>query len=188
MRHLSTYLLQALAMLAGVFVSALVHAQTWQPVDSIRAAAIAALQADASAQAMVAPGLRLAACTQALSATPSGAATAQVRCADTPGWRLYVPVRRKSAKKVPAPAAGIPTAASTVAPALPVADPLPPAVTVKRGDPVVLRAAMGGIEIRMGGRALGPAIAGATVNVENESSHRIVRGRLGPDGTVEVVN
>ncbi|QNN48049.1 flagella basal body P-ring formation protein FlgA [Thermomonas brevis] len=39
-----------------------------------------------------------------------------------------------------------------------------------------------------GGRALGQARAGGILNVENDSSHRIIRGRLATDGTVEVVN
>jgi flagella basal body P-ring formation protein FlgA len=63
------------------------------------------------------------------------------------------------------------------------------AVIIKRGDPVVLRASLGGgTEVRMGGRALGQARVGGILNVENDSSHRIIRGRLAADGTVEVAN
>lgn len=67
--------------------------QDRQALDEIRAAAVAALGAgDAqSAEAILDPRLRLAACSQALQAVASGPKTAQVRCADTPGWRLYVP-------------------------------------------------------------------------------------------------
>ena len=167
------------------------RAQALQPLQAIRDAAITALSADQAARAMVAPGLRLAACSQPLVATASGAATAEVRCPDTPGWRLFVPVRRKPIAKARAtspdasPGAGAPASDGVAENA---AESAAPAVTVKRGDPVVLRAAIGGTEVRMGGRALGPAVAGGTVNVENDSSHRVVRGRLAPDGTVEVVN
>lgn len=58
---------------------------------------------------------------------------------------------------------------------------------LKRGDPVVLVSRAGGIEVRVGGRALGPAASGAIVAVENLASRRIVRGRLVGDGVVEVL-
>ncbi|WP_238382736.1 flagellar basal body P-ring formation chaperone FlgA [Cognatilysobacter segetis] len=58
---------------------------------------------------------------------------------------------------------------------------------LKRGDPVVIVSRAGGIEVRTGGRALGGAVAGAVVAVENLASKRIVRGRLVADGVVEVL-
>ncbi|HEY4560699.1 MAG TPA: flagella basal body P-ring formation protein FlgA, partial [Lysobacter sp.] len=58
---------------------------------------------------------------------------------------------------------------------------------LKRGDPVVIVSRAGGIEVRMGGRALGNAVPGAVVAVENLASRRIVRGRLVADGVVEVL-
>ncbi|HEY4583222.1 MAG TPA: flagellar basal body P-ring formation chaperone FlgA [Lysobacter sp.] len=58
---------------------------------------------------------------------------------------------------------------------------------LKRGDPVVIVSRAGGIEVRMGGRALGSAVSGAVVAVENLASRRIVRGRLVADGVVEVL-
>lgn len=180
--------LLVLACAPAWLATARAEGQGLQALQAIRDAAVAALGADATAQAMVAPGLRLAACSQALVATGSGAATAEVRCPDTPGWRLFVPVRRKAPSRTRAPQGGAAPATAAATAGTAPAGSAAPAVTVKRGDPVVLRAAIGGIEIRMGGRALGPALAGGLVNVENESSHRIVRGRLGPDGTVEVVN
>jgi flagella basal body P-ring formation protein FlgA len=85
---LSKALLTALALsplLAG--------AATFQSVDSIRAAAVAAFGANASAEAAVDSQLRMPACTQPLAATVAGAASVAVRCADTPGWQVYVPVR-----------------------------------------------------------------------------------------------
>lgn len=88
-----------------------------QPLAEIGAAAIAALGAsDAQAVAALDPALRLVRCSQPLQAVASGAKTAEVRCADSPGWRLYVPVRvRREADVVvlvsPA-ASGVPIAAS----------------------------------------------------------------------------
>lgn len=58
---------------------------------------------------------------------------------------------------------------------------------LKRGDPVVIVSKAGGIEVRMGGRALGSALPGAVVAVENLQSRRIVRGRLVGEGVVEVL-
>lgn len=58
---------------------------------------------------------------------------------------------------------------------------------LKRGDPVVLVSKAGGIEVRMGGRALGSALPGAVVAVENLQSRRIVRGRVIGEGLVEVL-
>ncbi|GAB2523849.1 flagellar basal body P-ring formation chaperone FlgA [Lysobacter humi (ex Lee et al. 2017)] len=58
---------------------------------------------------------------------------------------------------------------------------------LKRGDPVVLVSKAGGIEVRMGGRALGSALPGAVVAVENLQSKRIVRGRVVGEGVVEVL-
>lgn len=152
--------------------TAVAGAQDVQPLQPIRDAALAALQADASAQAMIAPGLRLPACRQPLAASASSPSVADVRCPDSPGWRLFVPLRLGAQ-------AGPPRAAGET---------LESAVMVKRGDPVVLRASIGGTEVRMGGKALGQARAGGTLNVENDSSHRIIRGRLAADGTVEVIN
>lgn len=63
-----------------------------QPVDAIRDAAIAALGAEGG-EATIATNLRLAPCTQALQGVASGPHTALVRCPDTPGWKVYVPVR-----------------------------------------------------------------------------------------------
>ncbi|MFN7182927.1 MAG: flagella basal body P-ring formation protein FlgA [Thermomonas haemolytica] len=168
------------ACLGGLLFAALslgAPAQSLQDLAAIQQAALTALQAGPGAQAMVAPGLRLAACRQPLVAVPSTPTVADVRCPDTPGWRLFVPVRNAPLAMAASPAAaGAP------------ADGGSPAVIVKRGDPVVLRARIGNSEIRMGGRALGQAMAGNILNVENDSSHRIIRGRLNADGTVDVVN
>ncbi|MFC5569002.1 flagellar basal body P-ring formation chaperone FlgA [Lysobacter yangpyeongensis] len=61
------------------------------------------------------------------------------------------------------------------------------ATTLRRGDPVTLVARTGGVEVRMQGRALGPAQAGGVVTVENVSSRRILRGRIAGEGEVEIL-
>jgi flagella basal body P-ring formation protein FlgA len=58
---------------------------------------------------------------------------------------------------------------------------------LRRGDPVVILSRAGGIEVRVGGRALGNAVSGNVVAVENLASRRIVRGRLVAEGVVEVL-
>lgn len=90
-----------------------------QPLAEIRSAAIAALGAsDEQVQVTLDPALRLARCSQPLQSVAHGASMAQVRCADSPGWRLFVPVRvRREADVVVltmAAAAGIPIAANQV--------------------------------------------------------------------------
>lgn len=88
----------AIAMVAA----ATAHATTPQPLAEVRAVAIAAVgAAEIEAEAVVDPALRLARCGQPLQAVASGPRTAQVRCDDAPGWRLYVPVRvRREAEVV----------------------------------------------------------------------------------------
>jgi flagella basal body P-ring formation protein FlgA len=195
-----------------------------QALEEIRAAAISALGAgDAqSAEAVLDPALYLAPCSQPLQAIASGPKTAQVRCADTPGWRLYVPVRvRREADVVvlSAPAAsGVPIAANqlvvqrrdigaaagatfsdpaalvgripsrALAPGLvPTETDLATGTPLRRGDPVVLVSRTGGVEVRMPGRALGPAQAGGMVSVQNTSSNRVLRGRVAAEGVVELL-
>lgn len=193
------------------------------PHDEIRAAAIGALGAtDAQGEAVVSAGVRVAPCSQPLQAVASGARTALVRCPDTPGWKLYVPVkvrvesdvvvlkgpvragepiradqlvvqRRDTARSAapvitdPALVVGqVPSRSLAAGAALTSAD-LRQGPPLRRGDPVVLLTRIGGIEVRMAGRALGAAGAGGVVSAENVESRRIVRGRLTAPGVVEVV-
>lgn len=194
-----------------------------QPLDAIRAAAVQALGADpARAEAALAPGLLLAACTQPLQAVASGPRTALVRCPDAPGWKLYVPVqahREADVVVVRGPVkAGVPLTADQLvvqrrtlsddatAPAsdpavlvgriparaladgtVPVAGDFSAGPPLQRGDPVVLLTRIGGIEVRMAGRALGTTHQGGMVSAENVDSHRVVRGRLSSPGVVEVL-
>ncbi|KPN17396.1 hypothetical protein AO715_04925 [Xanthomonas sp. Mitacek01] len=80
-------------LLAAPFASAQQAPPAPQPLDTIRAAALQAVGGpDATGEARLDSRLRLAACSQPLEAVATGPRIAQVRCGDTPGWRLYVPV------------------------------------------------------------------------------------------------
>ncbi len=57
---------------------------------------------------------------------------------------------------------------------------------VRRGERVVLVARLAGVDVRMQGEALRDAAVGETVTVRNLSSQRVVEGRVGSDGSVEV--
>lgn len=65
----------------------------WQPVDSIRAAALSTLPAGSEGDTTLDSALRLPACGQALRAQPTGTSTVEVSCPDAGGWRLFVPVK-----------------------------------------------------------------------------------------------
>lgn len=211
------------ALLVLLLASSPVIAAETQPLADIRSAALTALGAsDQPAQVTLDPTLRLARCSQPLQAVAHGASMAQVRCADTPGWRLFVPVRvRREADVVVltvAAASGIPIAANQVAvqrrevgqaagatfsdpaaligriPTRALAPGLVPTeadlslgAPLRRGDPVVLVSRVGGVEVRMQGRAMGAAQAGRVIVVENTSSRRVLRGRVIADGLVEVI-
>ncbi|MGV8940423.1 MAG: flagellar basal body P-ring formation chaperone FlgA [Lysobacter sp.] len=221
MRPIFSSALLAFLLLATPFTAAAADGMTDLAV--IREAALVALGVSGTgSEAMVDSALRLAACSTALQAQPTGPRTVEVRCGDAPGWRVYVPVRvRKDAnvvvltRAVPAgqaitaehiamgrrdiagagaavfddPTAVIGmTAVQGLVPggALTSTD-VANGSLLKRGDPVVLVSRVGGVEVRMSGRALGRAAPGETVAVENLGSRRIIRGRLVGDGVVEVV-
>jgi len=204
-----------------LLLACLAQAADTQPLDAIRSAAIAVLGGGADAEAVVAPGLRLKPCTQPLAAVASGPRTAQVRCADAPGWSLYVPVRiRREANGVvlkgpgkagqpitadqlvvqrrdmgnaatpaisdPAQVIGKLPSKSLAAGAALTSSDLTTLQPLRRGDPVVLLTRIGGIEVRVSGRALGASGPGGVVTAENVESHRVVRGRLVEPGVVEV--
>ncbi len=199
-----------------------VHAGTMQPLADIRAAAITALGATGgTAEAVLGANVRMPLCSQPLQGVATGPHTAQVRCADAPGWKLYVPVRvRREADVVvlrgPVRAGTPITADQLVVQRRDIAHATAPAITdpaqiigqtlakplaagstlttadvaqgppMRRGDPVVLLTRIGSVEVRMAGRALGPAGAGGIVSAENVESRRIVRGRITAPGVVEV--
>lgn len=199
-------------------------AARFTPVSDIVAAAQSVLGGNgAQVDASVDSALRMPVCGQALQAVALGPRMAEVRCTDTPGWRLTVPARVRRDADVVVLTAPVAAGAAIDAGQLMVqrrdvaggsgvgmADPAQVAGRVarrsmpagevvtagdladgagalKRGDPVVIVSRAGGIEVRAGGRALGAAVSGAVVAVENLGSRRIVRGRLVGEGVVEVL-
>lgn len=204
-----------------VLCPTLAWAAAFQSPESIRAAAVAAVGVTGAVEASVDSQLRMPACGQPLAATVAGATSVAVRCADNPGWQVYVPVRvRREADVVvlarpvrsdepigpqhlavqrrdvgqeagtvvadPAVAVGRRLRKAMPAGAMLTADDLGDEAALRRGDPVTLVSRAGGMEVRMNGRALGPARMGSTVSVENTGSRRIIRGRLVGPGVVEV--
>lgn len=82
-------------------------APSWQPVDSIRAAALSTLAAGEQGEAVVVDALRLPACAQGLAAQPTANTTVEVSCPDAGGWRLFVPVKVRREQTVLVLARGI---------------------------------------------------------------------------------
>lgn len=79
---------------AATWAAAPVHAAGgWQPVESIRAAALSTLPAGSDGDTTLDSALRLPACGQDLRAQPTGTSTVEVSCPDAGGWRLFVPVK-----------------------------------------------------------------------------------------------
>jgi len=208
---LTAFALSPLLAMAGAF----------QSVESIRDAAIVAIDANGQAEASVDSSLRMPVCAQPLKATVAGPTSVAVRCADTPGWQLYVPVRvRREADVVvlakpvrgdepigpehlavqrrelgandgpvvtdPAAVVGKRLRRAMPAGAMLEADDVGGEDALKRGDPVTLVSRAGGMEVRMGGRAMGVGKVGSTISVENTTSRRIIRGRVVGPGLVEV--
>lgn len=66
-------------------------ANGFQPVDSIRAAALSTLGPGTDAEATLDAALRMPACAAPLQAQPTGSNTVEVACPG--GWRLFVPVK-----------------------------------------------------------------------------------------------
>lgn len=84
-----TFLLVVLALAAWPALAA----GGWQPVDSIRNAALSTLPSGSEGDTTLDSALRLPACGQALRAQPTGTSTVEVSCPDAGGWRLFVPVK-----------------------------------------------------------------------------------------------
>ncbi len=91
-------LLRLTTALIGGLTACAVMAADFQPVESIRAAAIGALPAGADAEATLDTALRLPRCSQSLIARVQGSSSVEVGCPD--GWRLFVPVRVRRSQTV----------------------------------------------------------------------------------------
>lgn len=94
----------ALLMLLSVAAGS-AAASAFQPVESIRAAALSASGVPAGAEATLDPALRMPRCASGLEARQTAAATVEVACPD--GWRLFVPVRSRRSQDVLVLARGV---------------------------------------------------------------------------------
>lgn len=91
-------LLRLTTALIGGLTACAVMAADFQPVDTIKAAALGALPVGADADATLDPALRLPRCGAALVARVQGSNSVEVGCPD--GWRLFVPVRVRRSQTV----------------------------------------------------------------------------------------
>lgn len=98
-------LLRLTTALIGGMTACAVLAADFQPVDSIKAAALGALPAGSEAEATLDPALRLPRCGAALVARVQGSNSVEVSCPE--GWRLFVPVRVRRSQTVLVLARGI---------------------------------------------------------------------------------
>jgi len=101
--RLSAVLL-ALAVLAAGAAGATAGAG-FQPVESIRVAALAALADGVDAEVTLDPAVRMPDCGQPLQGRRTGSGTVEVSCPS--GWRLYVPVRVHRSQQVLVLARGV---------------------------------------------------------------------------------
>lgn len=91
-------LLRLTTALIGGLTACAIMAADFQPVDTIKAAALGALPAGSEAEATLDPALRLPSCGAALVARVQGSNSVEVACPD--GWRLFVPVRVRRSQTV----------------------------------------------------------------------------------------
>ena len=91
-------LLRLTTALIGGLTACAVMAADFQPVDTIKTAALGALPVGADAEATLDPALRLPRCSAALVARVQGSNSVEVGCPD--GWRLFVPVRVRRSQTV----------------------------------------------------------------------------------------
>lgn len=88
-------------LLLSVALAPAAHGMQFEPVESIRAAAVAAVAGGAAdAEASVDAALRLPRCAGGLHGQAANAGTVEVRCQDAGGWRLFVPVRARRSQQV----------------------------------------------------------------------------------------
>jgi flagella basal body P-ring formation protein FlgA len=86
--------------LTGLLATFAVMAADFQSVESIKAAALAALTPGTEAEATLDPALRLPRCQETLSARVNGSHSVEVSCPQAAGWRLFVPVRVRRSQTV----------------------------------------------------------------------------------------
>ncbi|MDO5610002.1 MAG: flagellar basal body P-ring formation chaperone FlgA [Pseudomonadota bacterium] len=91
-----------MSSLGGLAASVAVRAEAaFSGAEHIRQVAVAATGADpAMVEARIDPRVRMAVCRQPLVGAVMSARMVSVRCPDTPGWRLFVPVSVRRVSEV----------------------------------------------------------------------------------------
>lgn len=89
-----------LLLMLCLLLAAPAWAAGWQPVESIRSAALSTLDPGSEGEATLDAGLRLPACPMPLQARATGTATVEVSCPQAGGWRLFVPVKQRREQAV----------------------------------------------------------------------------------------
>jgi len=153
-------------LLAGALCASVAHAETWQSVASIRAAALSNLAAGAQGEAVVSDSMRLPACAQPLTAQPTASTTVEVGCPDAGGWRVFVPVKVRHNQTVLVLARGIGAGESLSA-----ADITP----VQRDAARIAGAVLSDPQAAIGRVARRPLQAGSLLAASDLVSQRLVR-------------
>ncbi len=141
-------------------------ANGFQPVESIRAAALATLGAGEQGEAGVDDGLRMPRCGQPLRAQATANTTVEVSCPDAGGWRLFVPVKVRREQAVLVLARGV-AAGETLAAA--------DISTVRRDTARIAGAVLSAPELAIGRVARRPLSAGSLLSANDLVAQRLVR-------------
>ncbi|WP_045727462.1 flagellar basal body P-ring formation chaperone FlgA [Xanthomonas sp. GPE 39] len=87
-------------LLLMLLVATPAWADEFQPVETIRAAALSTLGPGTEAEATLDPAVRVPLCPVPLQAQPTGTTTVEVSCPRDAGWRLFVPVKVRRMQQV----------------------------------------------------------------------------------------
>lgn len=141
-------------------------ANGFQPVESIRAAALATLGAGEQGEAGVDDGLRMPRCGQPLRAQATANTTVEVSCPDAGGWRLFVPVKVRREQAVLVLTRGV-----AVGETLGAAD----ISTVRRDTARIAGAVLSAPELAIGRVARRTLSAGSLLSANDLVAQRLVR-------------
>lgn len=153
-------------LLIASLLPAMASAAAFQPVESIRAAALATLAAGEAGEAGVDAGLRMPACSQPLLAQTTANTTVEVSCPDAGGWRLFVPVKVRREQAVLVLTRGV-AAGETLAAA--------DISTVRRDTARIAGAVLSAPEAAIGRVARRTLTAGSLLSSNDLVAQRIVR-------------
>ncbi|TWI09040.1 flagellar basal body P-ring formation chaperone FlgA [Aerolutibacter ruishenii] len=93
--------MRGLLLLLWLWSAATVMAGAWEPHARIRDVAVAAVGGRVPPEdVLVDPALRVVPCVRPLAAAVAGPRSVEVRCPDSPGWRVFVPLRLREESSV----------------------------------------------------------------------------------------